>query len=59
MLSKFQQLNIQEREHYGGLGVDGRRILEGTIENKRNWVELSPCGCGIEPPVSIRHGVSQ
>ena len=30
--SKFLQVNLQERDLLGGLGVDGRRILEWTLK---------------------------
>ena len=32
VLSKFQQVNLQERDLWGGLGVDGRTILEWTLK---------------------------
>ena len=30
VLSKFKQENLQERDLWGGLGVDGKAILEWT-----------------------------
>ena len=30
--SKFYQVNLQERDRWGGLGVDGRAILEWTLK---------------------------
>ena len=32
VLSKFQQVNLQERDLWGGLGVDERTILEWTLK---------------------------
>ena len=32
VLSKFYQVNLQERDLWGGLGVDGRTILEWTFK---------------------------
>ena len=32
VLSKFKQINLQERGLKGGLGVDRRTILEWTIK---------------------------
>ena len=41
MISEFEQLNLQERELYEGLGVDGRTILELTSSNMYQYEELS------------------
>ena len=30
--SKIKQVNLQERDLWGGLGVDGRTILEWTLK---------------------------
>jgi hypothetical protein len=30
--SEFYQINLQERDHQGGLGVDGRTILEWKLK---------------------------
>ena len=43
---KILTVNLQERDLWGGLGVDGRTILECTLKryeiqvgiNTRNWV---------------------
>ena len=63
------ELNLQERDLKGGLGVDGRSILEwilkkyvsiqgiGLIRLRIGLLE-NPCECGIEPPGSISDGVS-
>ena len=32
VLSKFLQVNLQESDHLGGLGIDGRTILELTLK---------------------------
>jgi hypothetical protein len=32
VLSKVQQVNLQERDLWGGLGVDRRTILEWTLK---------------------------
>ena len=66
VLSKSQQVNLQERNHQGGLGVDGRTILEwnGSYRNRYQYEELgcfgsgqglleSPCGSGTESQGSI------
>ena len=40
MPSKFYQANLQEREHQGGLGVDGRTMnLKEININTRYWVD--------------------
>jgi len=31
VLSKFLRVNLQERDLWGGLGVDGRALLEWTL----------------------------
>ena len=33
VLSKFEPLNLQERYFWGGLGVDGKTILEWTLKS--------------------------
>jgi hypothetical protein len=40
VISKFQQINLQERELLEDLGVDGETILEWILKicvNVRNW----------------------
>ena len=40
MLSKFKQVNLQERDIWGGLGVDNIRMnLEEIGINAGNWVD--------------------
>ena len=43
MLPQFQQVNLQERELWGDLGVDGRNNirmdLEEIVINAGNWVD--------------------
>ena len=41
MLSKFYQVDLQERYLNGGLGVDGRTILEWTF---KRWVSMRVIG---------------
>ena len=45
MLSKFEQVNLQERDLWGGLGVrwedNIRKDLEGIGINMGNWVDLA------------------
>ena len=36
--SKFYEVNLQERYFSGGLGVDGKTILEWTLKNTLNLV---------------------
>ena len=40
VLSKFYQVNLQERYLKGGLGVDGRTILEWTYRGRYQCGEL-------------------
>ena len=47
MLSKFKQVNLQERDLWGGLGVDGRTILEWTFRVSLRVIGLIPLRIGI------------
>ena len=70
--SKFQQVNLQERQayHQGALGVDGRTILEWTLKKQVSIREIGlirlcigiigdPCKCSVETLGSISHRVNQ
>ena len=37
---KFYQVNLQERDQYGGIGIDGRTILEWPYRNSYQYEEL-------------------
>ena len=60
-----RRISLQERDLWGGLGVDGGDLEEIGI-NAGNWVDSAQgrnywralCECGIGPPGSISHGVS-
>ena len=58
VLSKFKQVNLQESDLYGGLGVDEKTILEWTLKRCVSmWViGLIQLRIGIiGEPLRMRH----
>jgi hypothetical protein len=43
----FQMLNLKERDHLEGLGVNGRIILNGCGRNRMGGLGLDLCGSGL------------